>query len=49
MCTIETNRSSVKPPAISVSAGVRGAQLILSPADYIRATNATAGPIAKEK
>jgi Cys-tRNA(Pro)/Cys-tRNA(Cys) deacylase len=34
---------------ISVSSGVRGAQLILSPADYIRATNAKVGPIAKEK
>jgi Cys-tRNA(Pro)/Cys-tRNA(Cys) deacylase len=34
---------------ISVSAGIRGAQLILSPADYIRATNAKVGPIAKEK
>ena len=34
---------------ISVSAGVRGAQLILSPAGYIRATSAKLGPIAKEK
>jgi Cys-tRNA(Pro)/Cys-tRNA(Cys) deacylase len=34
---------------ISVSAGVRGAQLILSPADYLRATNAKVGPIAKDK
>ena len=34
---------------ISVSAGMRGAQLLLSPADYIRATNAQTGPIAKEK
>ena len=34
---------------ISVSAGIRGAQLILSPADYIRATSAKVGPIAKEK
>lgn len=34
---------------ISVSAGVRGAQLILAPADYLRATNAKVGPIAKEK
>ena len=34
---------------VSVSAGVRGAQLILSPADYIRATSAKVGPIAKEK
>jgi Cys-tRNA(Pro)/Cys-tRNA(Cys) deacylase len=34
---------------ISVSAGARGAQLTLSPADYIRATNSKVGPIAKEK
>lgn len=34
---------------ISVSAGVRGAQLILAPADYLRATGAKVGPIAKEK
>jgi Cys-tRNA(Pro)/Cys-tRNA(Cys) deacylase len=34
---------------VSVSAGVRGAQIILSPADYIRATNARVGPIAKPK
>jgi Cys-tRNA(Pro)/Cys-tRNA(Cys) deacylase len=34
---------------ISISAGVRGVQIILAPADYIRATNATAGAIAKEK
>jgi Cys-tRNA(Pro)/Cys-tRNA(Cys) deacylase len=34
---------------VSVSAGVRGAQLILSPADYIRATGAKLGPIAKDK
>jgi len=34
---------------ISVSAGVRGAQLIVTPADYLRATNAKVGPIAKAK
>jgi Cys-tRNA(Pro)/Cys-tRNA(Cys) deacylase len=34
---------------ISISSGMRGAQLILSPADYIRATGAKLGPIAKEK
>lgn len=34
---------------ISVSAGTRGAQLILTPADYLRATNARIGAIAKEK
>lgn len=31
---------------ISVSAGVRGLQILLAPADYLRATSATTGPIA---
>lgn len=34
---------------VSVSSGARGAQLILAPADYLRATGAKVGPIAKEK
>ena len=34
---------------ISISAGVRGAQLILAPAGYLRAVNAKTGPIAKPK
>ena len=34
---------------ISISAGQRGVQLLLEPDDYIRAVNATLGPIAKEK
>ena len=34
---------------ISISAGQRGVQLLLNPADYIKAVNATVGPIAKEK
>lgn len=34
---------------ISISAGVRGTQILLAPADYIRAVNATAGAIAREK
>ena len=34
---------------ISVSAGIRGAQLLLAPADYLRATAAKVGAIAKEK
>ena len=34
---------------ISISAGMRGVQILLKPADYIRAVNATVGPIAKEK
>lgn len=32
---------------ISVSAGVRGTQILFSPADYLRATRARVGPIAK--
>jgi Cys-tRNA(Pro)/Cys-tRNA(Cys) deacylase len=32
---------------ISISAGVRGTQIVLAPADYIRATKATLGAIAK--
>jgi len=32
---------------ISVSAGVRGTQILLAPADYIRATGAIIGPIAR--
>jgi Cys-tRNA(Pro)/Cys-tRNA(Cys) deacylase len=35
--------------AISVSAGMRGAQLILAPADYLRAVSARVGPIARDK
>jgi Cys-tRNA(Pro)/Cys-tRNA(Cys) deacylase len=34
---------------VSVSAGVRGAQLIVAPGDYLRATQATTGAITKEK
>lgn len=34
-------------PVIAVSAGIRGKQLVLAPADYLRATKATVGPIAR--
>lgn len=34
---------------ISISAGMRGAQIFLAPADYLRAVSAKVGPIAKEK
>ena len=34
---------------ISISAGVRGTQIILKPDDYIRATKATIGDIARGK
>lgn len=35
--------------AISVSAGVRGTQIVLAPRDYVRATKATVGSLAKPK
>lgn len=31
---------------VAVSAGIRGTQIVLAPADYLRATGATVGPIA---
>ncbi|MBD2104040.1 Cys-tRNA(Pro) deacylase [Leptolyngbya sp. FACHB-261] len=34
---------------ISISAGVRGTQILLSPADYLRAVNGTLGAIAQDK
>jgi len=35
--------------AVSISSGTRGAQLIVAPGDYLRATGAKVGAIAKEK
>jgi Cys-tRNA(Pro)/Cys-tRNA(Cys) deacylase len=34
---------------VSVSAGVRGTQMVLAPADYLRATKAVVGAIARDK
>jgi Cys-tRNA(Pro)/Cys-tRNA(Cys) deacylase len=34
---------------ISISAGVRGTQLFMTPADYLRAVQGTTGAIAKDK
>jgi Cys-tRNA(Pro)/Cys-tRNA(Cys) deacylase len=34
---------------VSVSAGVRGTQVLLAPADYLRAVEAALGPIARER
>jgi len=34
---------------ISVSAGIRGLQILLAPRDYIRAVNATVGAIVKPR
>ena len=34
---------------ISISAGVRGTQILIAPADYLRITNASLGAISREK
>jgi Cys-tRNA(Pro)/Cys-tRNA(Cys) deacylase len=34
---------------VSISAGVRGTQIVLAPGDYVRAAKAQAGPIARPK
>ena len=34
---------------VAVSAGIRGTQLVLAPADYLRATKGRSGPIARPK
>jgi len=34
---------------ISISAGIRGTQILIAPADYLRITKATVGAIAREK
>ena len=34
---------------VAVSAGMRGMQIVLAPADYLRAVNGQVGPIAREK
>jgi Cys-tRNA(Pro)/Cys-tRNA(Cys) deacylase len=39
--------AAMAEPHIAVSAGVRGVQLVLAPADYVRATRATAGPFSR--
>ncbi len=36
-------------PVISVSAGIRGTQILLSPADYAKAVRAKVGPLARPK
>jgi Cys-tRNA(Pro)/Cys-tRNA(Cys) deacylase len=34
---------------VAVSAGVRGTQIVLAPADYLRVTQGKVGPISREK
>jgi Cys-tRNA(Pro)/Cys-tRNA(Cys) deacylase len=34
---------------VSISAGIRGAQILLAPADYLRVVKATLGQISRDK
>jgi Cys-tRNA(Pro)/Cys-tRNA(Cys) deacylase len=43
------DESALRFPVISVSAGVRGTQIILAPTDYARAVSATMAALAKPK
>ena len=43
------DESAGRHETIAVSAGARGTQILLAPEDYVRATGATAGAIAKAK
>ena len=42
---VYVDQSALQFPAIAVSAGVRGTQLWLAPADYVRAVKARLGPL----
>lgn len=46
---VYVDESAILFGVISVSAGVRGTQILLNPADYIAAVNGTTGAIAKPK
>jgi Cys-tRNA(Pro)/Cys-tRNA(Cys) deacylase len=41
------DESAMQHPVIAASAGVRGTQIVLAPADYARATGATLGAITR--
>jgi Cys-tRNA(Pro)/Cys-tRNA(Cys) deacylase len=41
------DESALRFETISVSAGARGTQLLLAPADYVRAVGATVGPLSR--
>ena len=43
------DRLALQHPVISVSAGMRGLQIVLAPAEYVRATKATVGALSRPK
>ena len=42
------DESALRHSQMAASAGVRGTQILLAPADYLRATRATVGPLARK-
>ena len=44
---VYADESMLRHPVIAASAGVRGTQILLAPEDYIRATSATLGALAR--
>lgn len=46
---VVVDESAVLFETISISAGVRGTQILLNPGDYLRITQASTGPIARRK
>ncbi|MGA2032092.1 MAG: Cys-tRNA(Pro) deacylase [Thermoguttaceae bacterium] len=44
---VYADRRMAQFEVISISAGLRGQQILLAPQDYLRATGATVGPIAR--
>jgi len=48
-CPVYLDAAAFDFPCISISAGIRGTQILLAPADYERATNAVTGIFSKPK
>jgi Cys-tRNA(Pro)/Cys-tRNA(Cys) deacylase len=46
---VHLDESVLRHPVIAVSAGVRGTQILLAPADYIRATGATTAALTRPR
>jgi Cys-tRNA(Pro)/Cys-tRNA(Cys) deacylase len=46
-CPVFLDETALLHEVISISAGVRGTQILLAPADYIRATGATPGALSR--
>jgi Cys-tRNA(Pro)/Cys-tRNA(Cys) deacylase len=47
--SVQADKSVLACPVIAVSAGVRGTQILLAPADYLRATGATTAALTRPR